>query len=168
MRAIAAVLFVLLNASVVCSQSQRTLEAAEILKLIPTKLDGYSFREQPKGKLMKVGTLKYALAEQKFYDGNKKISILLFDYIEAPIMYDQATRKFSSFEPVVNDSTVLRSVDKPESLGWEKSNMWSKTSQILLGIHDRFYLILEGAYVTLDELNAVLEMMNVENFPRKN
>lgn len=145
----------------------QALTANEISKLIPDKiLPGYSQYKDPQSKVLRIGSLKYALAERNFSSGKKKIKIMLFDYAEAPIMYDQATRKFSSFTPVETDSVFLRSLEADSSKGWESGNKKSQSTQLLLAIHKRYYLIMEGENTSPEELRQILDLLDVERFPK--
>ena len=60
-----------------------------------------------KGKLMKVGDLHYSLCEHRFRNrDSQKLRVLLFDFKEARIMYDQATRDWVNYAAIKNDSIV--------------------------------------------------------------
>lgn len=149
------------------AQTSGTPEAREIIALIPEKIiKGYNPSGSPSSKVMQIGTLTYSLAERKFAAGNKKIKILLFDYKKAPGMYGQATKKFSSYSPIVSDSLVFQSIVLTDGSGWETHNIPSGNSQIRLGAYNRYFLIIEGENVHLDELRMVLDMLQLENFPR--
>jgi hypothetical protein len=149
------------------AQTSGAMEAKEIIVLIPDKIiKGYNPSGSPHSKVMQVGTLTYSLAERKFSAGNKKIKILLFDYLKAPSMFTQATKKFSTYSPVVSDSLVFQSIVMTNGSGWETHNINSQNSQIRLGVCDRFFLIIEGENVHLDELRMVLHLLQLENFPR--
>lgn len=148
------------------AQSTVALTAKEISKLLPENImKSYSQSGEPKSKVLKVGTLRYALSERNFSSGKRKIKILLFDYLEAPIMYSQATKRFSTFSEVETDSVARRPIVMENGDGWESDNIKSQSSQILLGIYDRYYLTIEGDNVPLEELKMVLELIQVENFP---
>ena len=149
------------------SQPAEVLKAEEIVKLIPDYIKGYSLDGEAKAKLMALGTIRYSLTEKNFASGNKKIKVLLFDYKEASIMYNQATRKFNTFTPVETDSLILRSLTLTNCSGWESYNAQSKSSQILLGICDRFFLTVNGTNVPLEVLKQVVSNnIKFEDFPK--
>ena len=151
----------------VVAQSPATLTVAEINQLLPDKImKGYNLTGSTSSKVMKVGTLKYSLAEKKFSSGSGKIKILLFDYLEAPIMYTQATGKFAAYAPIENDSVIVRPYEAAEFKGWGSENSRSPSSQVTLGISNRYYLILEGEKIRLEELQRVLEYIDIKSFPR--
>jgi hypothetical protein len=148
-------------------QAQTTLlSERELDAFLPVSVKGYNQSGQSKGKVMKVGTLRYSLAERTFTRGAMKIKILLFDYAEASIMYTQATKKFETFTPQESDSLVLKPIESENGVGWENYSSRNTSTQILLGINNRFYLTLEGENVSISELKMVLEMIPVERFPK--
>ena len=111
------------------------------------------------------------MAEKNFdASGKRSIKILLFDYKEAPIMYTQATRKWANFKRVENDSIIQRPAhlptNPPESAGWESYDVKRNGSQILVGIHNRLYLSVEGTNVDLDFLKSVVQGLKIETFPK--
>jgi len=149
------------------AQAQLTLNETEIIRLLPENLmSGFTIQDRPKSKMMKVGNLTYSLAEKNFVLGKKMIKILLFDYSEASIMYSQATKKFVNVNEVESDSLVLRTLIIENGNGWEVDNSRNHSSQIQLGIFERFYLTMEGINVPLEELKEAFEMIRVEKFPR--
>lgn len=156
--------------SFLSSQSQtpgKVLHAEKIIKLIPNKLEGFSMVKDPVSKLIKLGTLQYSMAEKTFSSHrNRSIKILLFDYKEAPIMYNQATRKWTTFNTIESDSITQRPTNINNCTGWEAYDAKRKSSQILVGIFNRFYLTVEGTNVDLEVLRKVLQEFKFDTFPK--
>jgi hypothetical protein len=149
------------------AQPAEVLQAEEIAKLLPNYIRGYSLDGEAKARLMVLGTIRYSLSEKNFVSGNRKIKVLLFDYKEASIMYNQATRKFSSFTPIETDSLILRSLTMTNCSGWESYNSHSKSSQILLGVCERFFLSIDGTNIPLQVLKQVVSKnIRFEDFPK--
>jgi hypothetical protein len=145
----------------------KILPAEKIIKLIPDKVKEYHQSTDPISKVIKFGTIQYSMAEKNFSASHRRsIKILLFDYKEAPIMYKQATRKFSNFVPVESDSVILRALTMTDCTGWESYNVQRKNSQILIGICDRFFLTVEGTGVDLDTLKEFVQEFKFEAFPK--
>ncbi len=148
-------------------QAQTTLlSESELDALLPVSVKGYNQSGQAKGKMMKIGTLRYSLAQRTFTRGDAKIKILLFDYAEAPVMYKQATQKFETFTLQDSDSLVLKPVDLSNGVGWEKFSSRNTSSQLFSGINNRFYLTLEGENVPMSELKMMMERIPLSNFPK--
>ena len=156
------------SAPEVLSQHEiKILSAEKIIKLIPNKIDGFRLSADPQSKLIKLGTLKYSMAEKDFSANRKRsIKILLFDYKEAPIMYNQATQKWTSFKTIESDSLIRRPTRVDNCPGWESYDAGNKNSQILVGIFNRFYLTVEGTNVNLEFLKKVVLNIKVETFPK--
>jgi hypothetical protein len=154
-------------ASTAGSQTAGVLSAEQIIKLIPEKVEGFTPNGESLSKVIKLGNLTYSIAEKRFAASKKRsVKILLFDYKEATIMYNQATRKFNSFTPVESDSLILRSVQLKDCTGWESYNAQRKNAQVHLGICDRFFLIAEGINVDLESLKKVVLSFKLESFPK--
>jgi len=168
-RSILKVGFIIINTviNVNAQADVEVLSANQIIELIPSKISGFYSSSDPVSKVMKLGTLRYTVAEKTFSASKKRsVKILLFDYKEASIMYNQATRKFNTFTPLESDSLILRSVMMTDCTGWESYNVHQKNSQILLGICNRFFLTIEGTGVDLETLKKVVRQFKFEAFPK--
>lgn len=148
-------------------QSNKALPSEKIIKLIPDKISGFYPNEEFKSKVIKLGNIQYSMAEKSFTAKRKRsIKILLFDYKEAPVMYNQVTRNWNMFTVVETDSLIVRPVVVKDCTGWETYNVRKKNSQILLGICNRFFLTIEGRGVELEVLKEVVQKINFEKFPK--
>src|SRR6476620_4709136 len=111
--------------------SDKILSSEKIIKLMPREIKDFYPEGEAKGKVIKLGNIQYSMAEKNFAATKRSIKILLFDYKEAPIIYNQATRKFISFTTVESDSLSLRPAVMTDCTGWESYNFHKKNSQIL-------------------------------------
>jgi hypothetical protein len=50
--------------------------------------------------------------------------------------------------------------------GWESFNKQNKTSQLFLGICDRFFLTVTGENMELMELRKIIDEFPLEEFPK--
>lgn len=145
----------------------KILAPERIIKLIPGKVENFHPDGDAKSKVIKLGNIQYSMAEKNFAAYKERsIKILLFDYKEAPIMYKQATRKWSTFSTIENDSLILRPAIVTDCTGWESYNVHKKNSQIMLGVCDRFFLTLEGTNVELATLNKIVQNFKFDTFPK--
>jgi len=133
---------------------------------VPKRIKGFQQIIDPKALEMKVGAITYTLCEKHFDDNKRTIKILLFDFKEASIMYNQATRKWNHQLVVESDSVIERSVMIRNCNGWESFSKQNKTSQLFLGICDRFFLTITGENMELGELRKVLDEFPLEEFPK--
>lgn len=146
-------------------QGNSIMPPDEMIKLIPKKVEGFNSVDQHKGRTIKIGTLTYSMVEQSFIKNKRKVTILLFDYNNAPIMYSQATGKWSTLPEVETDTVSQRSFLWIENRGWEHYHKLNNSSQVLLGIKNRFYLIVSGEGVDLDALRTILALFPLAEFP---
>jgi hypothetical protein len=160
-----ALLLIFLNTPVV-AQKTKTLSPTKINKLVPAKLKGYHQKGDAKSTSIQLGNLTYSLSERSFEKGRQSIKILLFDYVEAPIMYDQAIRKWSTMTPVESDSIIFRRLHSSDSTAWELHSIISQHSQIIMGINKRFFLMLDAESMSLYELRQILMNFEFEKFPK--
>lgn len=148
-------------------QSASELPPEEVAKLVPGKIKGFRSHDPFHSKRMTVGSITYSLCEKRFEGpGEKEIKILLFDFKNAPMMYTQAMRKWNSHELIDSDSVVLRLLQMDQCTGWESYHRQTNTSQIFLGICDRFFLSMTGERVSLDQLKEVAKTFPFDKFPR--
>jgi hypothetical protein len=145
----------------------KALSPKEIRYLIPAEIDDfYHDHENIKGKLMQIGDLQYSFCEHRYTRKGQIIKVLLFDYKEASIMYDQLIKQWGSYKPIKTDSIVLRSVALTNGNGWESYYRVSNTSKINIVINGRFFLSMTGDQVDLETLNIVLKQIDIEKFPK--
>jgi hypothetical protein len=147
-------------------QDVHVLSPKKMLKLIPDKINGFQETDESKARQTKLGDITYTLAEKHFHSGKRSIRILLFDYKEAPIMYNQAMREWGSHTFVDTDSLVYRSFATQNCSGWESYNLNSKRSQIFLGICDRFFMMITGENTDLVLLRLALQEIPLREFPK--
>jgi hypothetical protein len=160
-------LVIVLNFSAKAQNESRVLPADKIIELIPNKFEDFSMNTDPQGKLIALGTLKYSMVEKNFIANRKRsIKILLFDFSEALIMYNQATRKFDTISPVDNDSLVFLPLFLEDGMGSESYNAKKNFSQIMLGVCGRFFLTIEGTNVELSELKRIVDAFKFDTFPK--
>jgi hypothetical protein len=157
---------VIASPTVLYGQTAHVLSPEKILKLIPDKINGFKEVDEPKARQTKLGNITYSLGEKHFNSGKRSIKILLFDYKEAPIMYNQAMKEWSSHAIVDTDSLVFRSLAMQNCSGWESYNVHSKRSQIFLGICDRFFMMMTGENTDLAVLKKALQDIRLAEFPK--
>lgn len=144
---------------------RQALTSDKIGRLVPHKVKGYT-ASNFKNSLIVLGTLRYSLAERSFSRGNKSLKVLLFDYAEAPIMFDQAIRKWSQMNSIENDSVIYRPYAHTDSTSWESYSLASKKAQIVMGINKRFFLTVTGEKLELEELHQILTLFPFEKYPK--
>lgn len=145
--------------------SAQGLTAEEIMKLVPNQIPGYKQTEGARGNQIQIGDISYSICQKGFSSGSKHITILLFDFKNAPIMYRQVTKEWARYQPMVSDSLTLTPISEANYFGWETTYSFSRSSKIFLGISERFYLAIDGKNVDPTALRDTLKLLSLENFP---
>jgi hypothetical protein len=148
------------------AQKVETLKPSAISKLIPSKIKGYSVKGDSKSSVLTIGSLRYSISEKVFSSREKTIKILLFDYVEAPIMFNQSAKKWMEMPEIKTDSILFSSVPNDHGQAWESEHPYSKRSKLLLGVNDRFFLTLEAENMSLEELRDFFKNFELEKFPK--
>jgi hypothetical protein len=164
-RILLATLFLSLTAETY-SQSTRLLSERELSKLLPQRIKGYSLSQESKTMTVKVGSLTYVLCQHNFTSRGKSIQLLLFDYLEAPIMFSQSLKKWNEMIPVSSDSVFFGKVADSVDHEFHSYTHHGKRAQVVMTIADRFVLHASAEGMTLQELKANLSLIDTSRFPR--
>ena len=152
---------------VLALQAQKLLTPEKISNLVPGKIDGFHLKENSKSKQVKVGTLTYVICERTFVRKDQSVQILLFDYLEAPVMYDQAIGKWGEMQPVDSDSALFATLEPGTyDHAWQSFQTSARHAQLVLGIHSRFFLTMSAHGMDLPELKRILKLFEFEKFPK--
>jgi hypothetical protein len=158
------VAFVTISAHAIQAQPE-VMDLEQLGGLTPEKIEGYKKIEQNKGRSLKIGTLSYAMIERTFVHDKKQITIMLFDYNNASVMYRQATQKWKNAIGQETDLILENAYELENQPGWILYDKAQKKSQITLGIQNRFYLVLIGQGILLTDLENVAKIFDFVRFP---
>jgi hypothetical protein len=147
--------------------AQKLLPPEALSKLIPNKIGGYHEDGDMRGSQKAIGDIRYTVCERRFSKGKQKVKILLFDYKEAQIMFKQAMKNAQNNKGLETDSLVSRNIAATNYIGWETYSRKAASSQIFLGIADRFFLMLSAENIDLTSLQSILSGFNLENFSQE-
>lgn len=148
------------------AQKTETLKPSAISKLIPSKVKGFSVKGDSKNSVLTIGSLRYSLSERVFSSRDRSIKILLFDYVEAPIMFNQSLKKWEEMPEIRTDSVVFSKSVGDYGHVWESNHPKSKRSKLQLSINERFFLTLEAENMALEELKGFFKNFDLEKFPK--
>ncbi len=159
-------LIVFVTISVYSIRAQPAILTLEQLgELAPEKIEGYKKIEQNKGRSLKIGTLSYSMIERSFLRDKKHITIMLFDYNNASVMYRQATQKWKNAVGQETDLMLENAYELEKQPGWMQYDKARNKSQITLGIQNRFYLVLIGEGIPLPDLESIAKIFDFVRFP---
>lgn len=138
----------------------------DMMKLVPDKISGYRQVDGSKSNELKIGNISYSICQKDFSSGSKHITILLFDFKNAPIMYNQVTREWKKYQTIESDTLTHRSITEANYFGWEYYHPANRSSKISLGISERFYLAIDGKNIPLESLKEVVKLFALESYPK--
>ena len=147
--------------------AQKLLPPEALSKLIPNKIGGFYEDGEMRGSQRSIGDVSYSVCERRFSKGKQKVKILLFDYKDAQIMFKQAMKNGMNNKGLETDSLISRNITAANYTGWETYSRRAASSQIFLGIADRFFLMLSAENVDLTSLQSVLSNFNLESFSKE-
>jgi hypothetical protein len=147
--------------------AQKLLPPESLSKLIPNKIGGFYEDGEMRGSQKAIGDLSYSVCERRFSKGKQRVKILLFDYKDAQIMFKQAMKNGLNNKGLETDSLISRNITAANYTGWETYSRSAASSQIFLGIADRFFLMLSAENVDLNSLQSVLSNFNLESFSKE-
>jgi hypothetical protein len=144
----------------------KVLVPEEMHQLIPHYVKEFQRSQELKGKLVTIGNLQYSVCEQSFSNPHQRIKVLLFDFKDAQIMYRQATKEWQNFSLILTDTLTRQMIAMTNCSGWQSFRKNIKTSEIYLGVCDRFFLTLTGEGVELETLKSLLNDFHFDKFPK--
>lgn len=141
------------------------LTPEQLLHFVPSRIKRYDPSENFKSREIKIGTLTYSFCEKVFVQKNKKIKILLFDYANAKVMFNQTIHPWYNAPELATDSVKQRHVHWLGHDGWESEIVHTHTAQVTVAIYQRFVLTIIGEGCRLSDLYEVLGAMDLPSLP---
>jgi len=159
------ILLFVFSASIVCAQDKTALPFAELLKIIPSSIDGFSVTGKPDGMNMTMAGMSYSMATKEFTKGEQKLTITVNDFIGYLSMYEASFGMADGFSYEDADTkTYSETVDGVKSVvSIDKSE---NSATIISGYKDRYLIIIE-MYGTSneDEAKVILKKINLDDLP---
>lgn len=150
----------------VAQEKNEVLTPRQLMKLLPDKVNGYEQLEDSRSSEIKIGNITYSLCEKIFNRNKNNVKVLLFDFKNAQVMYDQAVRPWRNAEEVNSDTVKQRHVQWEGNMGWESENTFSKTAQVFVAVNNRFIMSIIGESSDLKDLHDVLNGVDASRFPQ--
>ncbi len=159
-------IILLFCAAIVSAQDKVTaLPFAELLKVIPSDINGFSLTGKPDGMNMTMGEMSYSSATKEFVKGEQVLKITVNDFIGYVSMYQASFGMAEGFSFEDADTkTYLETVDGVKSLiSIDKKD---KNTNIISGYKDRYLVIIEMSGTTNeDEVKAIFKKINLNSLP---
>ncbi|HTL82731.1 MAG TPA: hypothetical protein VL651_13550 [Bacteroidia bacterium] len=118
---------------------------SELIKYLPTKLDGYEVEEEPTGTTTNMPGMSLTNAEAIFKKGNDVVKISLIDYNAAYGMYQAATMVWASGMSVDSPDESASGVKLDNDIvGWQDYHKKTREVSLTLGVGYRFWLQIDS------------------------
>jgi hypothetical protein len=146
-----------------------TLHYDELIKFLPTSINGYS-SDEPNGGSIDMSGMSYSSAEVRFIDDeDNEINITLLDYNAALSMYSMTTAMWASGLKIDTKDEFAQSIKFDDNInGWETYQKKTGTASLILGIGNRFLLTIEGdKQKNCDNLKEIAKSMDLKELSSK-
>ncbi len=145
-------------------KNAKALNYKELIKYLPTSIDGYELNGEPTGSSIEVSGMSYSSAEVKFKSDNSSIHITLLDYNAAMSMYSMSTAMWATGLKIDTPEELAQSIKLDDNTsGWETIKKKSKQTSLFLGIGNRFLLTIEGSnQENTDLLKTIAKSMDLD------
>jgi hypothetical protein len=135
---------------------------ADLQKLLPSSISGYSKDGDPKGESINMIGMSYSTASQVYKNGEAEITVNIMDYNASYAAFGAATAMFATGFSVDNDQEHLGAVDLGISgvKAWEDVKKKEKRSTVMAGVNDRFLVTAEGRNVETDVVKDAIKSVD--------
>lgn len=135
---------------------------AELQKMLPSSISGYTKEGDPKGESMNMVGMSYSTASQVYKSGDGEITVNIMDYNASYAGFGAATAMFATGFSMDNDQEHLGAIDLGISgvKAWEDVKKKEKHSTIMAGVNDRFLVTAEGRNVEADAVKAAIKSVD--------
>ncbi len=137
---------------------------AELQKLLPTSISGYTKEGDPGGQSVNMAGMSYSTASQVYRNGDAEITVNIMDYNASYAAFGAATAMFATGFSVDNAEEHLGAVDLGVSgiKAWEDVKKKEKRSTIMAGVNDRFLVSVEGRNVDVEVVKDAIKAVGLE------
>jgi hypothetical protein len=135
---------------------------ADLQKLLPSSISGYTKEGDPKGESMNMAGMSYSTASQVYKNGEAEITVNIMDYNASYAAFGAATAMFATGFSVDNADEHLGAVDLGISgvKAWEDVKKKEKRSTIMAGVNDRFLVTVEGRNVETETVKDAIKLVD--------
>ena len=149
----------------VFAQDGKALHHSELKKYLPSSIAGYSAQGDPEGMTMEMNDMSYSQAHRDYRKGDSELNIMLIDYREAAAMYMQSTAMWQGNISMEDDHTKSGTTQVSGYNGWETYDKDDGSSQLMLGINDRYLLTLSGDKMSLESIKSIAGDLKLGGLP---
>ena len=149
----------LMTMSIVHGQD-KAVDYKTLQEKIPSSIKGYSQDGDPDGMNMDMNGMSWSSATRQFINGDKSLTITIIDYHGAVNMYNGFAMAWGNSMHFENDESIGGTTTVDGFMGVENYDKRDKSSSLVLGVHDRYYVSIE-ADEDLDFVKSVASSLNL-------
>lgn len=132
----------LLTSSLAYAQD-KAIDYKTLQDKIPSSIKGYSQVGDPDGMNMDMNGMSWSSATKKFTSGSKNLSVTIIDYHGASSMYTGFAMAWGNTMHFENESSIGGTTTVDGFNGVENYDKKDKSSTLVLGVNDRYYVSIE-------------------------
>ncbi len=158
-------LAVLLITVTSASAQDKALPFADLLKIIPSEIDGFKVTGKPDGMNMTMGEMSYSSAHKEFVKGEQKLIITVSDFKGYASMYQASFGMADGFNYEDSDSKTYS-----ETVGSMKTVITidkdDNKVNIIAGYKERYLVVIEMRGSKSDDfVKNTLKKINLDDLP---
>lgn len=161
-----ALICICLMAANLFGQTSKCLTPKQLDRLLPKKIEGFRDETDPRSIQTKVGNLVYTLAERNLKTKTGKVKLLLFDYVEAPVMFQQATKQWTAMPQNTTDSTSFIATLSDSVSTWRSVDRVHGRDQLVITLYKRYLINITSQGLADDQLNQLVRLIEPSKFPK--
>ncbi|MDT8412742.1 MAG: hypothetical protein RQ875_09790 [Vicingaceae bacterium] len=142
----------------------KAMHYEELIKFLPTEIDGYT-AEEPDGGTVEMQGTSYSNADITFKnEAGERIKVSLLDYNAALSMYSMATAMWTSGLKIDTKDELAQSYTVNDEIsGWETFKKKTGKASVILGINNRFMLTIEAdKQENCDNVKSIAKNMDLD------
>lgn len=143
----------------------KAMHYEELIKFLPTKIDGYT-AEEPDGGTVEMQGTSYSNVDITFKnEAGERIKVSLLDYNAALSMYSMATAMWTSGLKIDSKDELSQSYNINDKIsGWETFKKKTGKASVVIGISNRFMLTIEAdKQENCDHVKSIAKSMDLDN-----
>ncbi len=132
---------------------------------IPNTIKGYTQDGDPDGMNMDMGGMSWSSATKEFSKGDKSLTVTIIDYQGASEMYTGFAMAWGNSMHFEDETNITGTTTVNGFSGVESYDKKDKSSTLILGVHDRYYVSIE-VDEDLNFIKSVASALKLSSLPR--
>lgn len=141
--------------------SASTVPFRDLINFLPNKAGNYVLSQKPQGSTMKYGEWNYSFGQKVLSNGDKTLTIGIFDYLTAGALLTPYTQQYE-YESTDGE---LKSVVVSDQPGWYSVNYGDGSSSLVLVVKNRYYVTYSGNDLSKEKLTEWASELKLNRLP---